>query len=283
MAGTLYLVATPIGNLEDITYRAVRILGQAGLIACEDTRQTRKLLEHFGLRKPLISYHEHNEAARAPQLIKKLEGGSDVALVSDAGTPLVSDPGYALVNAALASGIPVVPVPGVSAVLTSLSASGLPSDSFHFVGFLPLKGSRRRQALDQIRDLETTVILYEAPHRILRTLDDLREALGDRPMVAAREMTKLHEEFLRGTAESIRKTLAGRPSVKGEFTIVIGKPGAPTRHEHNPREIRAAVEGLVRQGQSKMEAIKSVARDLGTPKRTVYRILEEDSGAQREG
>jgi len=282
MAGTLYLVATPIGNLEDITFRAVRILGEVDLIACEDTRQTRKLLEHLGIRKPLISYHEHNEAARTPELVNKLEHGADIALVSDAGTPLVSDPGYLLVKAAVENGIPVEPVPGASAVLTALAASGLPTDSFHFAGFLPPRGSRRRQALDQIREMKTTVIVYEAPHRILKTLDDLRETLGDRPIVAAREMTKRHEEFLRGTAASIRDALAGRGPVKGEFTVLIGKPGTSAPQTPDAGTIRATVESRLRDGVARMEAIKSAARDLGISKRAVYQVLHEEAGAGRQ-
>jgi len=282
MAGTLYLVATPIGNLEDITFRAVRILGEVDLIACEDTRQTRKLLEHLGIRKPLISYHEHNEAARTPELVNKLEHGADIALVSDAGTPLVSDPGYLLVKAAVENGIPVEPVPGASAVLTALAASGLPTDSFHFAGFLPPRGSRRRQALDQIREMKTTVIVYEAPHRILKTLDDLRETLGDRPIVAAREMTKRHEEFLRGTAASIRDALAGRGPVKGEFTVLIGKPGSSAPQMPDAGTIRATVESRLRDGVARMEAIKSAARDLGISKRAVYQVLHEEAGAGRQ-
>ena len=276
MSGTLYLVATPIGNLEDITYRAVRVLGEVDLIACEDTRRTRKVLEHFDILKPLVSYHEHNEAERAVELVEKLNQNNDIALVSDAGTPLVSDPGYLIVKQASEAGIPVVPVPGASAALSALAASGLPSDSFHFVGFLPVKGTRRRRILELIRTLETTVILYEAPHRILRTLDDLRQAAGNRPIVAAREMTKLHEEFLRGTAESVKQELAGGSTIKGEFTIVIGKPERGAAPAADPDVVRTEVEQRVADGESRMDAIKAVAQAHNLPKREVYSIMEQE-------
>lgn len=275
MAGSLYLVATPIGNLEDITFRAIKTLRDADLVACEDTRHTRKLLDHFEIRKKLVSYHEHNEIERAEELIEMLRAGSDVALVSDAGTPIVSDPGYRIVSLAAREGIPIVPIPGASAALTALAASGLPSDSFVFLGFLPQKSARRRQAIEKIRDLDSTVVLYESPHRVLDTLDELRASLGDRPIVAAREMTKLHEEFLRGTAQSIREALAGRPSVKGEFTIVIGKPDATLKPEATPAEIQQEVAKLVDAGNSRMDAIKAVSRRLKMPKRAVYEIVEE--------
>jgi len=276
MSGTLYLVATPIGNLEDITYRAVRVLSEVDLIACEDTRRTRKVLEHFDILKPLVSYHEYNEAERAVELVEKLNHSNDIALVSDAGTPLVSDPGYVIVKQASEAGIPVVPVPGASAALSALAASGLPSDSFHFVGFLPVKGTRRRQILELIRTSETTVILYEAPHRILRTLDDLRQAAGDRPIVAAREMTKLHEEFLRGTAESVKQELSGRSMIKGEFTIVIGKPERGAAPAADTDAIRTEVERRVADGESRMDAIKAVAQAHSLPKREVYSIMEQE-------
>lgn len=275
MAGTLYLVSTPIGNLEDITLRAVRTLKEVDCIACEDTRQTRKLLEHFGVKKTLVSYHEHNERSKTPEILKRLSDGADVALVSDAGTPLVSDPGYPLVHEATEKGIRVVPIPGASAVLAALSASGLPSDSFLFIGFLPAKGARRQELIRKICASEATTILYEAPHRVLHTLDELREVLGDRAIVAARELTKIHEEFLRGTAGDVLKLLSERPSIKGEFTIVIGKPAASDSVEPDAAQLRSAVEEQVRRGSPKMEAIKSVAKKLELPKRTVYRAVEE--------
>lgn len=271
MAGTLYLVATPIGNLEDITYRAGRILREAGLIACEDTRHTRKLLDHYVISTPTISYHEHNEAERAPQLIGKLHAGCSIALVSDAGTPLVSDPGYRLVNLAIEEGIRVEPVPGASAVLAALAASGMPSDQFHFAGFLPPKAAQRRKVLERLKDQEATLVLYEAPHRILETLEDVEAVMGPRPAVVAREITKLHEEFLRGTPAELRDTLQARPSIKGEITLLIGKGPAPTADE---TPIPEAVEEAVRSGMTRMEAIKSVAHRRGLPKREVYKILE---------
>jgi 16S rRNA (cytidine1402-2'-O)-methyltransferase len=272
MAGTLYLVATPIGNLEDITYRAVRVLKEAGLIACEDTRQTRKLLDHYGIRTPTVSYHEHNEASRAAELIGKLGQGLNVALVSDAGTPLVSDPGYRLVQRAIENGIRVEPVPGASALLAALTASGLPSDEFHFAGFLPPKSGRRRKALENLKAQEATLVLYESPHRILETLEDLAAVLGDRPTVLAREITKLHEEFLRGTPAELRELLQARPSIKGEITLLVGKA---LRAESDDTPLAQAVEECVQSGMPRMEAIKAVARRRGLSKREVYRQASE--------
>ncbi|HWB86454.1 MAG TPA: 16S rRNA (cytidine(1402)-2'-O)-methyltransferase [Bryobacteraceae bacterium] len=267
MAGLLYVVATPIGNLEDITYRAVRVLGEADLIACEDTRQTRKLLDHYGIQKPTVSYHEHNEMERTPELAARLRDGAVIALVSDAGMPLVSDPGYRLVRAAVADGIPVQPVPGASAVLAALAASGLATDSFHFGGFLPAKPGQRAKALEALRDEHATVIFYEAPHRILEALEAVEQVLGPRPVVVARELTKLHEEFLRGTATEVRAQLAARDAVKGEITLLIGKATAPPPDD---TPLEEAVEALVRQGTPRMEAIKQVARRRGLSKRQVY-------------
>ena len=269
MPAALYLVATPIGNLEDITLRALRVLREAGLIACEDTRQTGKLLAHFDIDRPMLSYHEHNEAARTRELLAKLEAGASVALVSDAGTPLVSDPGYRLVTAAIAAGIPVIPIPGASAVLGALSAAGLPTDAFRFCGFLPAKTSQRRKVLEQLRAESCTLVFYEAPHRILETLADIGAVLGDRPVVVARELTKLHEEFLRGTAEEVRIQLAARPSIKGEITLVVGK-GTP---EAATTPVDEAVRELEQQGVPRMDAIKQVARERGLSKREVYKTI----------
>jgi len=270
MPGLLYVVATPIGNLEDVTYRAIRVLGEADLIACEDTRQTRKLLDHYGIHKPTISYHEHNEMERAAELAARLVAGSVIALVSDSGMPLVSDPGYRLVRAAIDNGIPVRPVPGASAALTALAASGLPSDSFHFVGFLPPKSGQRARTLEALAQEEGTLILYEAPHRILETLEAIQQTLGPRPVVVARELTKIHEEFLRGTAAEIRAQLAQRDSVKGEITVLIGRALAPPPDDSPVDE---AVDALVREGTPRMDAIKEVARRRGLSKREVYRQL----------
>jgi len=270
MLGTLYLVATPIGNLEDITLRALRVLREADLIACEDTRQTGKLLQHFEIiAKPMVSYHEHNEAARTVELIAKLEDGSNIALVSDAGTPLVSDPGYRLVRAAIGAGIVVVPIPGASAVLSALSGAGLPTDAFRFCGFLPPKSGQRRKALEELRGEDCTLVFYEAPHRILETLSDVSVAYGNRPVVVARELTKLHEEFVRGTADEVRAQLAARPSVKGEITLLIGKGAALI----SDTPIEEAVRELEQKGLPRMDAIKQVARERGLSKREVYKQL----------
>ena len=266
MPGTLYLIATPIGNLEDITLRALRVLREADLIACEDTRQTGKLLAHFSISKPMVSYHEHNEAARTADLITKLESDVTVALVSDAGTPLVSDPGYRLVTAAIGAGITVVPIPGASALLSGLSASGLPTDAFRFGGFLPPKSGQRKKALEELRGEDCTLIFYEAPHRILDTLSDIAAVYGERPVVVARELTKMHEEFLRGTAAEVRAELAARPSVKGEITLLIGKGASVIA----TTSVEDAVRELEEQGVPRMDAIKQVARERGLSKREVY-------------
>ena len=273
MPGMLYLVATPIGNLEDITYRAVRVLGEADLIACEDTRQTRKLLDHYNIHKPTISYHDHNEAARTEELAARLRTGTVIALVSDAGMPLVSDPGYRLVRAAIENGIPVLPVPGPSASLTALAASGLPTDAFFFGGFLPPKTGQRARLLESLAGEHATLIFYEAPHRILESLDAVETILGPRPVVVARELTKIHEEFLRGTAAEIRATLEARDAIKGEITLLIGKATAPVPDD---TPIEEAVDTLVRAGTPRMDAIKQVARRRGMSKRDVYEELVRD-------
>lgn len=276
MPGTLYLVATPIGNLEDITFRAVRVLKEADLIACEDTRQTRKLLDHYGIARPTISYHEHNEAERAPDLVARLLEGATVALVSDAGMPLVSDPGYRVVKAAVESGIPVVPLPGASALVTALAASGLPTDAFHFAGFLPAKAGQRRRVLEALADEQATLVFYEAPHRIVEALREIEEALGPRPVVVARELTKLHEEFLRGTAAEVADALAAREAVKGEITLLVGRPAAPPPDD---TPLEEAVAACMRDGMARMDAIKTVARRRGLPKREVYaRVAEKQPG-----
>ena len=270
MAGTLYLVATPIGNLEDITLRALRVLEEADLIACEDTRQTRKLLDHYGIAKPAVSYHEHNEAERARELGAKLAAGASIALVSDAGMPLVSDPGYRLVQEAIAAGARVEPVPGPSALLAALAASGLPTDAFHFGGFLPAKTGQRRRALEALRDEAATLIFYEAPHRILETLEMVEETLGARSVVVARELTKIHEEFLRGTAAEVRATLAERAAVKGEITLLIGRADVPPPDD---TPLEEAVAECIRQGMGRRDALKTAARQRGLPKREVYRSV----------
>src|SRR3984893_1795034 len=220
-AGCLYLVGTPIGNLEDLTFRALRILKEVDQIACEDTRHTSKLLNHYQINKPLVSYHEHNEMTRAPELVVALEQGSKIALVSDAGMPLVSDPGHRLVAMCLRHHIPVVPIPGPSALLAALSASGLPNEEFLFVGFLPSRSGERRRALERLRIENRTIIFYEAPHRVEESIADAREILGDRPACLAREVTKLHEEFRRGKLSELSASLEARPA-RGEITLLIG-------------------------------------------------------------
>jgi len=267
MSGRLFLVATPIGNLEDITHRAVRVLREVDSIACEDTRQTRKLLEHYGIARPTVSYHEHNEADRSEELAERLHAGERIALVSDAGMPLVSDPGYRLVRAAIDRGIPVEPIPGPSAALTALAASGLPTDSFYFGGFLPPKPGQRVKTLEALSGERATLVFYEAPHRILEALEAIEQVLGPRPVVVARELTKLHEEFLRGTAGEVRVELAGRDSVKGEITLLIGRATAPPQSD---TPVEEAVEALVQSGTPRMDAMKQVARERGLSKRQVY-------------
>jgi 16S rRNA (cytidine1402-2'-O)-methyltransferase len=272
LAGTLFIVATPIGNLEDITYRAVRVLSEVDKIACEDTRQTRKLLERYGIRTPMVSYHEHNERARSEELVGELRAGKNIALVSDAGTPLVSDPGYRLVKSAREEGIPVSPVPGPAALVAGLSASGLPTDAFVFLGFLPPKKGQRRKVLETWKASEATLVFYEAPHRIIETLQDIENALGPREVVLARELTKVHEEFLRGTAADLREALAQRPALKGEITLMVGKPEAV---EPDDQPIESAVSKLVEAGVPRMEALKTVARRRGLSKREVYKQFNE--------
>jgi 16S rRNA (cytidine1402-2'-O)-methyltransferase len=272
MPGTIYLVATPIGNLEDITLRALRILKECDLIACEDTRHTRKLLTHFGIEKPLVSYHDHNEAQRATQLVRRAVAGESVAIVSDAGMPGISDPGYRVVRDAIEAGVNVVPIPGAVAVEAALAASGLPTDAFRFGGFLPSKTVKRRKALESLAGEEATLIFYEAPHRIVETLEDVIAALGDRPVVVARELTKLHEEFLRGMASEVLEVLRARPKVQGEITLLIGKGETALRADVS---LSDRVAGLISGGLSRMDAIKQAARERGLGKRDAYRMLEQ--------
>lgn len=274
MAATFYVVATPIGNLEDITLRALRILrDEASVIACEDTRQTKKLLDHFDIHKPLVSYHEHNEASRTKELLERLGRGESVALVSDAGTPLISDPGYRVVEAAVKAGFPVVPIPGASALLTALSVSGLPTDTFRFIGFVPPKSGARRRWLESLKNETATVIAYESPHRIIEMLTDMHQILGARPLVLARELTKIHEEFLRGTPADVLRSLETRPVVKGEITLVIG--GASMASVSPEGDPIGEAKQLIASGADRMDAIKETARRFGLSKRDLYRRLEE--------
>ena len=275
-AGTLYLVGTPIGNLEDITLRALRTLKEVELIACEDTRQTVKLLNHYGIEKPTISYHEHNELTRAAELVVHLEDGDNIALVTDAGTPGVSDPGYRLVALAVRHHIRVVPIPGASAFLSALVASGLPTDAFRFSGFLPAKAGARRTALEAIRNSPLTQIFYEAPHRIVETLRDIAEILGpERHIVIAREVTKLHEEFLRGRADTVLEQLEQRGDIKGEITLLIGKAEDVPQTRVPGQRIAQRVRELMRSGELEEKvALKQAAREFGMSKSEAYRELQ---------
>lgn len=275
MAGSLFVVATPIGNLEDITYRAVRVLGEVDLIACEDTRHTRKLLDHFKIHKHLVSYHDHNEISRSLELVESLKQGKNIALVSDAGTPLLSDPGYRIIHAAIDAGVRVIAVPGPSALLSALTVAGQPADSFYFGGFLPAKVSQRKRRLEELRELDSTLVIYEAPHRILETLSDIGEILGNRRVVLCRELTKMHEEVLRGTAEEISAILTQRDAIKGEITLVLGKP-QPVEESLTPATMVEEVARLVASGSSRMDAVKSVARRAGLGKREVYALLQRE-------
>jgi 16S rRNA (cytidine1402-2'-O)-methyltransferase len=273
--GTLYLVGTPIGNLEDITLRGLRTLKEADLIACEDTRQTAKLLHHYAIEKPTISYHEHNELARAAELIVRLEKGDNIAMVSDAGMPGVSDPGYRLVALAIRHHIRVVPIPGASAFLSALVASGLPTDSFRFGGFLPAKAGARRTALEAIRQSPRTQIFYEAPHRLIEAMRDVVELLGpERHVVVAREITKLHEEFLRGAAAEILAQLEARTEVRGEITLLIGK--AEETSERPPATtVAQRVRSLVHDGKlEEKAALKQAAKEFGLSKSEAYREFQ---------
>lgn len=253
-----------------MTFRAIETLKSVDVIACEDTRHSRKLLDHYGITKPLVSLHEHNEAGRAAELAGRLAAGASVALISDAGTPLVSDPGFRLVREALARGIRVTPIPGPSASLAALSASGLASNEFFFTGFLPRKLGERRRRLEQLARLPATLIMYEAPHRIVATLEEIAEVMADPEICAARELTKVHEEFLRGKASEVAQTLQARGEVKGEFTLLVAARQEPEDHLSVEEEVIA----LVRAGAKKIDAIKAVARNRGVGKREVYEAVE---------
>jgi 16S rRNA (cytidine1402-2'-O)-methyltransferase len=275
MSGRLYVVSTPIGNLEDITYRAVRILREADWIACEDTRTTRRLLDHYGIATRTISYHDHNETERAAELIGRIELGETGALVSDAGTPLLSDPGYRIVHAAAAAGVRIEPLPGPSALLAALVVSGLPTDQFHFGGFLPAKQGQRRRILESLANEAATLVFYEAPHRIVEALEDITAVLGNRDVVAARELTKMYEEVLRGTAADISATLSARDSIRGEFVVLIGKSLAPAADNIS---IEDMIQALIGAGVERMEAMKTVARERGLSKREVYKLMSGPPG-----
>jgi 16S rRNA (cytidine1402-2'-O)-methyltransferase len=274
LSAGLYLVATPIGNLEDITLRALRVLKEADLIACEDTRQTQKLLNHYGITTRTTSYHEHNEMTRAAELVLELEQGARIALVTDAGMPGISDPGFRLISLAIRHHVPVVPIPGASAFLSALVASGLPTDSFRFGGFLPAKVGQRRQVLQSIRESPRTQVFYEAPHRVKEALEDIVEILGgERHVVIAREVTKIHEEFLRGHAGEVLETLKARGDIKGEITLLIGKMEATEKQASPSRvSIRQRVEQIIaKEKLDEKAALKRIAKEMGMSKSEAYR------------
>ncbi|MBW4684950.1 MAG: 16S rRNA (cytidine(1402)-2'-O)-methyltransferase [Komarekiella atlantica HA4396-MV6] len=269
--GTLYVVGTPIGNLEDMTFRAVRILQTVDLIAAEDTRHTGKLLQHFQIKTPQVSYHEHNRNSRIPEILEQLGDAKAIALVSDAGMPGISDPGYELVKACIEANIPVVPIPGASAAITALSAAGLPTDRFVFEGFLPPKAQQRQEHLEALQTESRTLILYESPHRLRETLQDLALVWGsDRQIVLGRELTKLFEEFWRGTiAEAIAHYSQREP--QGEYTLVVaGNP--PTQLLLTPEELKAELQQLINQGISRSQASRQLAKMTSLPRRQLYQL-----------
>jgi 16S rRNA (cytidine1402-2'-O)-methyltransferase len=277
LASGLYLVATPIGNLEDITLRALRVLKQSDLIACEDTRQTQKLLSHYGIATRTTSYHEHNETTRSAELVLELEQGARIALVTDAGMPGISDPGFRLISLAIRHHVPVVPIPGASAFLSALVASGLPTDSFRFSGFLPAKRGQRREVIESVRESARTQLFYEAPHRVKEALEDIVEILGgQRQVVIAREVTKIHEEFLRGPAEQVLETLKARGDIKGEITLLVGKMEATEQKALPSRmSIRERVEQIIAQEKvDEKAALKRIAKEMGISKSEAYRELQ---------
>jgi len=275
LVGTLYVVATPIGNLEDITLRALRVLKEVDVIAAEDTRHTQILLNHYGIRTPLTSYHEHNEKTKARQLMSRLERGEQIALVSDAGTPAISDPGYRLAVEAIRGGIPVIPIPGASALTAVLSAGGLPTDRFVFDGFLPAKKQERRARLRALSSETGTLVIYEAPHRLTETLNDLAEILGDREIVLAREVSKVHEEFLRGRLTEVAKQVAGR-EIKGELTLLIG--GSRGQSEVSQEQIEEEIRKLKDDGLRVKEIAEILGEKYGYPKKEIYRLALTQSG-----
>jgi 16S rRNA (cytidine1402-2'-O)-methyltransferase len=275
--GRLYLVATPIGNLEDITLRALRVLGEADVVACEDTRQTRKLFDRHGIDRPLVSYHEHNEHERAPELVDQMERGATVALVSDAGMPLVSDPGLHLVQLCLERQIPVIPIPGPSALVAALAASGLETAEFLFAGFLPARAGERARKLRELAGERRTMVFYEAPHRLAATLRAALEILGDRRAVVARELTKIHEEFRRGRLSELASHFeSGEP--RGEITLLVAPADAQaTAPAEAAVPLATRVAQLEREGLDRKAALKQAARERGLAKREAYRrlLLEE--------
>ena len=283
LAPGLYLVATPIGNLEDITLRALRVLRLADRIACDDTRQTQKLLHHYDIHTPTISYHSFNESERSAELLATLQAGGKIAIVSDAGTPGIADPGAQIAAAAIRAGVPVFPIPGANAAINALIASGLSAESFTFHGFLPSKQGQRRSLLEALPRTPTTHIFYETPHRILETLADLESIFTPtQPVALARELTKLHEEFLRGPAAEVRATLAARPQVRGEMVLLFTL--SPASADPKPQTIQQAVQALMQAEQlPEKDALKRVARDRGIGKSEAYRELQREQSAGKKG
>jgi 16S rRNA (cytidine1402-2'-O)-methyltransferase len=288
--GVLYLVATPIGNLEDITLRALRTLEQADLIAAEDTRHSLKLLNHYGIRKRLVSFHQHNERERAAELVGYLRDGLKVAVISDAGMPGISDPGGWLVRQTVDAGIPVIPIPGASAVITALAASGLEMEAFGFYGFLPRKNREQLAVLRRLADLPGTMVFYEAPHRLSKTLRNLYEVLGDRPAVLARELTKIHEEFVRKNLRELNE-LAAQSELKGEFTILVAGVEAPTKNHQNSTNfdpdlsdiVDKLLEDIPTTGKSLKEELKKIAKKTGKSTKEIYRVyLQNKSGGKSD-
>jgi 16S rRNA (cytidine1402-2'-O)-methyltransferase len=267
MPGTLYIVATPIGNLEDITLRAIRILKEADIIAAEDTRHTQSLLRHFTINTPLTSYHEHNERAKTGQLVARLQGGESIALVSDAGTPAISDPGYRLIVEAIRIGIRIVPIPGPSALIAAVSAGGLPTDGFNFRGFLPARKRERRSKLQELRADRYSIVFYESPHRLKESLDDIREIFGDRRMVLAREVTKIHEEFLRGSISEVIGEVSQR-EIRGEVTLII--EGCSDLHAPSEEALREEIARLIADGMRVKEVAEVLGEKYGYSKRQIY-------------
>ncbi|HEV2859399.1 MAG TPA: 16S rRNA (cytidine(1402)-2'-O)-methyltransferase [Pyrinomonadaceae bacterium] len=275
--GTLYLVATPIGNLEDVTARALRVLTEADVLACEDTRRTRVLLDHFGIKAKTVSYHEHNERERASELAAMLEEGASVAVVTDAGTPGVSDPGYRLVREAVARGVRVVPVPGPAAFVAALTASGLPTDEFYFGGFLPQRSHARRTRLEAVRHLQATLVFYETPHRIAHALADAREILGEREAAVARELTKLHEEIVRGRLSELAARFSEERAARGEMVLVIDRRTLEDEADSDEtRTVAALVASLEAEGLDHRAALKRAARELGLTRDEAYRRLTSE-------
>jgi 16S rRNA (cytidine1402-2'-O)-methyltransferase len=280
MPGTLYVVATPIGNLEDITHRALRVLREVDIIACEDTRHTRKLLNHYGIKTKVTSYHDHNERERTVELLQALASGANVAIVSDAGTPSISDPGFRLVNEAGAQGLPVVVLPGPTALIAALVASGLPTDEFFFAGFLPARSGSRRTRLAELRELLATLIFYEAPHRIAATLRDAREILGERKAVVARELTKIHEEIVRGRLSELAERFGSEEKARGEIVLVIDRTPIESEMQNagEARTIGALVDAFEAEGVDHRAALKKAARELGLSRDEAYRRLVAERG-----